>query len=96
MVILVIYDICETNRRNRIVKESKNTGLYRIQKSVFMGEIDSGKLKDLVDFIGKETDGDEDSVYLVPVCNADYRKIIIVGQSFNRELVSGEASAVFF
>ena len=45
MKLLVFYDIVETRNRNNIVYALESYGFYRVQKSVFMGNINENKYK---------------------------------------------------
>ena len=39
MLYWVMYDISDTKVRNKAVKACKNKGLYRVQKSIFLGTL---------------------------------------------------------
>ncbi|AEE94627.1 CRISPR-associated protein, Cas2 [Acidianus hospitalis W1] len=41
MKIIVVYDISDNGKRNKLANELKKFGLYRIQRSAFEGDIDS-------------------------------------------------------
>ena len=45
MLVWFIYDIVSNKKRRDIVKLCKRNGLIRVQKSVFLGNIDETKLK---------------------------------------------------
>lgn len=96
MLVWAIYDISETKIRNRIIKYCKNTGLYRVQKSVFLGDINSNEIDELKvqseEIINPETD----SVYIFPMCEADFKKAILLGQAFDEDLVTDKVRELFF
>jgi len=95
MLVWCIYDISENKARNKIVKFAIKYGLYRVQKSVFLGNITKNDLDELTlqseDIIDEETD----SVYIFPMCEADFKRVILQGQAFDKELVNDEIEALF-
>ena len=40
LLVWVVYDISSNKVRRNAIKACKNVGLYRVQKSVFLGEIE--------------------------------------------------------
>ncbi|NBG87365.1 CRISPR-associated endonuclease Cas2 [Isachenkonia alkalipeptolytica] len=96
MLVWVIYDIVEDKTRNQIAKQCKNNGLYRVQKSVFLGDVDRNDLDDLKLIIEDMIDEEEDSVYVFPMSEGDFKKIGLFGQAFDKEMVSDEIISKFF
>ena len=47
MLYWVMYDISETKIRNKAVKICKNKGLYRVQKSIFLGSLNKNQKDEL-------------------------------------------------
>ena len=92
----VVYDIVNDKIRTKIAKECKKAGLIRVQKSVFLGKLESSRFDELsekcLDLIDEETD----SVYLFPFCQEDFRNIRVHGQGFDKKLVNDEILAMFF
>jgi len=92
----LIYDISDDKTRNRVVKLCKNSGLYRVQKSVFLGNIEKNRLDELhlecEDLISMETD----SLYIFPMCEDDFKKVKTSGNAFDKKLVSDEILSMFF
>ena len=76
MNVWVIYDIAGTKagdkRRRKIIKEIESFGLYRVQKSVFLGNIEKNRIDELVIFSEDLIDKEHDSVYLFPICKEDF------------------------
>jgi CRISPR-associated protein Cas2 len=96
MLVWLIYDIRENKVRNQIVKLCKNAGLYRVQKSVFLGSIEYNRLDELFLQCSEYLDEDIDSLYLFPQCRADFKKVKTAGNAFDRSLVSDEILSLFF
>jgi len=88
MLTWVIYDISKNKTRTKIVKACKGMGLYRVQKSVFLGDLNKNRVDEVavksMDLIDKETD----SVYIFPMCEEDFKKVRLLGQGFDKDLVS--------
>ena len=95
MLVWAIYDIEKNKIRNRIAKLCKQMGLYRVQKSVFLGKVGKSRLDELAleskELINEETD----SVYIFPLCEEDFRKVIVLGLGFDKELVTDEVKNLF-
>ena len=95
-LVWIIYDITVDKSRNKVAKLCKEAGLYRVQKSVFLGTIERNRLDELTmqfeDWINEETD----SVYVFPLCQADFKKVQMLGQAFDKKLVTDEVKALFF
>jgi len=94
-LVWVIYDITEDKIRNRVAKACKDKGLYRVQKSAFLGTINRNQLDELSMFCDEIIDQDTDSVYIFPMCKDDFRRVILLGQAFDRKLVTDEVKALF-
>jgi CRISPR-associated protein Cas2 len=95
MLIWAIYDIRENKVRTKIAKYCKQKGLYRVQKSVFLGEIEKNQLDELKIESEKIIQKENDSVYIFPMCEQDFKKVILLGQAFDRELVTDEIKNLF-
>ena len=96
MLVLAIYDISSTKIRNRIIKFCKNIGLYRVQKSVFLGNIDTNDIDELKVQSEEIINLDTDSVYIFPMCEADFKKSVLLGQAFDEDLVTDKVKELFF
>lgn len=96
MVTWVVYDIVKTSARSKISRACIRSGLYRVQKSVFLGNLNRNDIDELAlqcsELINKEID----SVYIFPMCDDDFRKVKLIGQAFDRKLVSDEILTKFF
>ena len=67
-----------------------------MQRSVFLGDIDKCSLDELSlqskDIINKKTD----SVYIFQMCKTDFKNVILIGQAFDKKLVSDQILEKFF
>ena len=96
MLTWVIYDIRSNKTRNKVIKKCKNTGLYRVQKSVFLGEIEDNEFDELKVELGDYIETDIDSIYIFPMSKAELNKAGLLGQAFDRELITDEIISKFF
>ncbi len=95
MLTWVIYDITSDGRRNKVAKACKNIGLYRVQKSVFLGNLNKNQI-DEIKLISEEImNTDVDSVYIFPMCDDDFKKVKLLGQAFDKKMVNDEVKALF-
>ncbi|MFU8767761.1 MAG: CRISPR-associated endonuclease Cas2 [Candidatus Methanoperedens sp.] len=92
----VVYDITENSIRRKIANLCLDKGLYRVQKSVFLGNLNSNERDSLAVECEDLIDLDVDSVYIFPMDNDSFRKVKLLGQAFDKELVSDEVLTKFF
>lgn len=90
MLTWVVYDITKDRTRSRVAKRCLNFGLYRVQKSVFLGDLAPNRIEEILLFSRELLDLETDSVYIFPMCQVDFAKVRIVGQGFDRQLVADE------
>jgi CRISPR-associated protein Cas2 len=95
MLVWAIYDISKNKIRTKIVKFCKNIGLYRVQKSVFLGNLEPNDIDELKVQSEDIIDPSTDSVYIFPMCEADFKKAVLLGQAFDQELVTDEVRELF-
>lgn len=95
MLVWVIYDITNNKTRNRVAIRCKQAGLYRVQKSVFLGNLNLNEIDELSLQCEEEIDTDTDSVYIFPMCDKDFKKVKLLGQAFDKKLVTDEVKAFF-
>ena len=96
MLVWVVYDIVENKIRKKVSDSCKNIGLYRVQKSVFLGELNANKRDSLALQCEELIDKDVDSVYIFPMDEQSFRQVKLIGQAFNKDLVSDEVITLFF
>lgn len=96
MLVWVIYDITENRARQKVSDHCKNYGLYRVQKSVFLGDLNSNDRDSLGIECEELINTDRDSVYIFPMDDQSFKKVQLIGQAFDKELVSDEIITKFF
>lgn len=88
MLTWVIYDISKDRTRTKIADRCLDFGLQRVQKSVFLGEIPLNRVEEIIQFSRELLDLETDAVYVFPLCRDDFAKVRIIGQGFDKELVT--------
>jgi CRISPR-associated protein Cas2 len=96
LLVWVIYDITENRARQKVSDRCKNYGLYRVQKSVFLGDLNSNDRDSLGIECEELINTDRDSVYIFPMDDQSFKKVQLIGQAFDKELVSDEIITKFF
>ena len=96
LLVWVIYDIVENNIRQKVSTRCKSYGLYRVQKSVFLGDLNSNDRDSLALECEELIDIERDSVYVFPMDEQSFKQVKLIGQAFDKELVSDEVLTKFF
>jgi CRISPR-associated protein Cas2 len=95
MIAWVLYDIQNDKARTKVAKFCKQAGLYRVQKSVFLGTLTAHEKDELELKIGGQLDEEVDSVYIFPMSRNELQQTSLMGQAFSREMVTDEVKALF-
>lgn len=90
MILWVLYDIANDRARTRVARHCKRAGLYRVQYSVFLGEVSADERDTLRLDIEDEIAEEVDKVYLFSLTRKELKQAILLGQAFDRKLVSAE------
>ena len=93
-LVWVIYDISENKTRNLIARACINKGLYRVQKSVFLGTLNKNQIDELKILCTDIIDKKIDSVYIFPMCEDDFKKVKLLGQAFNKNIVTDDVKTL--
>lgn len=95
MIAWVLYDIQNDKARTKVAKVCKQAGLYRVQFSVFLGTVDKN-MKDSLQLQIEELINEEtDSVYIFPMSKNELQETVLLGQAFDKKMVSDEVKALF-
>jgi CRISPR-associated protein Cas2 len=87
VLVWVIYDISDDGVREKVAKKCKGYGLYRVQKSAFLGDLNRNEADSLA-LECEEVIKEADSVFVFPMCDECFKKIKLIGEGFDKELVS--------
>ena len=91
-----MYDIKDNKARTRVAKCCKQAGLYRVQYSVFLGTLTASEKDSLELEIQDQIDEEEDSVYIFPMSKNELQSTTLLGQAFDKDMVTDEVRALFF
>ncbi|UBM60792.1 CRISPR-associated endonuclease Cas2 [Marinilongibacter aquaticus] len=95
MLIWILYDIEKDRQRTRVAKMCKQAGLYRVQFSCFLGTLNKNELDTLNLQIGELIDEEKDKVYIFPMSKNELQQCKLLGQAFDKNLVTDEIRAFF-
>ena len=95
MIVWVIYDIKKDKARNKIAKFCKQAGLYRVQKSVFLGTLEENDKDTLEVQFDDWLDPETDSIYIFPMSKNELKQTVLMGQAFDKKLITDEVKALF-
>ena len=96
MLVWVMYDIADDKIRRKAIKICKNVGLYRVQKSIFLGDIEENDFDEVKLRLEDTVDLKNDSVYVFTMSKKEWNKAGRIGQAFDKELVTDEIISKFF
>lgn len=96
MIVWVMYDIVDDKARSKVAKACKQSGLYRVQYSVFLGKITPNEKDSLSLYIEELIDEQQDSVYIFPMSKDELQQTDLLGQAFDKKFVTDEIHALFF
>jgi len=89
MLTWVVYDISDNKKRFNAANRCKKFGLYRVQKSCFLGELSRNQRDSLVLEL-RETLDQGDSIFVFPTCDNCVKEIELLGEGFDMELVRSQ------
>jgi CRISPR-associated protein Cas2 len=96
MICWVLYDIRKNRPRSKVAKACKKSGLYRVQKSVFLGSMEENEKDTLQLMMNELIDVENDSVYIFPMNKNELKQTALLGQAFDKKLITDEVKALFF
>ena len=96
MLVWVMYDIADDKIRRKAIKICKNVGLYRVQKSIYLGDIEENDFDEVKLRLEDTVDLKNDSVYVFTMSKKELNKAGLIGQAFDKELVTDEIISKFF
>lgn len=95
MITWVLYDIKNDRARSRAAKYCKQAGLYRVQYSTFLGNLDAHQRDTLSLQMENEIDESDDKVYILPMSRDELKQTVLLGKAFDKNYVSDEVKAFF-
>ena len=95
MIVWVLYDIRKDKARTKVAKLCEQSGLYRVQYSVFLGTLEENDKDTLQLQIEDQIDEETDSVYIFPMNKTELRQSALLGQAFDKDLINDEVREMF-
>lgn len=96
MICWVMYDIKKDKSRSRVAKYCEQMGLTRVQYSVFLGTLEPNDKDTLQIQIEEIIDPEKDSVYIFPMSKDELKDTVLLGQAFDKDLVTDNIKEMFF
>lgn len=95
MIVWVLYDIRKDKARTKVAKLCEQSGLYRVQYSVFLGTLEENDKDTLQLQIEEQIDEETDSVYIFPMNKTELRQSALLGQAFDKDLITDQVREMF-
>lgn len=89
------YDVSDNDVREAIIRILKDSGLVRIQKSVFCGKLQGQLKKDVLEKI-RVLVREPDSFFLIMNCSSCFEKFVSIGASPNFTYVDDSNEGLVF
>lgn len=98
MLFFVMYDIESNKVRSYVVKYLQRKGLYRVQKSIFLGKLDATQYNEIREDLTEvqQAYDNNDSILVVPISSDMLNSMKIIGQNINIDLITRNTSTLFF
>lgn len=90
MLTWLVYDISKDKTRTKVAKRCLDYGLYRVQRSVYIGDIPPNRVTEVELLCRDLLDPETDSLFIFPMSRGDYDAVRVVGQGFDKALVADE------
>ena len=98
MLFFVMYDIESNKVRYNVVKYLERMGCFRIQKSIFLGDLGMDKYetikKDLAEV--QALYENHDSIIICPVSSDLLQSMKVIGQHINLDVITHSKNTLFF
>ena len=95
MLTWVIYDISDDRTRTKFAKACQNRGLYRVQRSCFVGSVPSNRVDELAQQ-AEEMIAEDDAVFIFPQTRDNFEQMRMIGITFSKKLIADELTTDFF
>lgn len=95
MICWVLYDIKNDKSRSKVADACEQSGLQRVQYSVFLGRLDDNEKDSLELRIEELINEEHDSVYIFPMSKDELKNTVLLGQAFDKKEVSEDIKSMF-
>ncbi|MCF0201283.1 MAG: CRISPR-associated endonuclease Cas2 [Bacteroidales bacterium] len=98
MTFFVMYDIENNKVRRYVVKYLEKQGCVRVQKSIFLADLDHGKYEQIKSDLAEvqATYENHDSILVVPISTDYLQAMKIIGQNISVDVITHSRNTLFF
>lgn len=98
MLFFVMYDITSNKVRTMVAKYLMKKGCFRIQRSIFLADLNSDKYEQIKIDLAEVQNSYEnnDSILIVPVTESYLNAMKIIGKSLNIDIILNKHNTLFF
>ncbi len=82
-------------QEHRLQKHVRTRGYTGCKNLRFLGTLNKNQIDELKIICEDIINTEEDSVYIFPMCEDDFKKVKLLGQAFDKKLVNDEVKALF-
>ncbi len=97
MICFVMYDIEDNRVRQQIAKYLLRKGCVRVQKSVYLAQLERKTYQEIADALGEiqAMYDNQDSIMLVPISEQELYKMRVIGQQISLDVITGGPNTLF-
>lgn len=98
MLFFVMYDIENNKVRNQVVNYLIRSGCHRIQKSIFLADLEAEKFSQIKEDLVKVQSyyDNHDSILIVPISTDYLQAMKVIGQNINFDIITKNKNTLFF
>lgn len=98
MLFFVMYDIESNKVRRYVVKYLERQGCTRIQKSIFLADLEMSKFNEIKNDLAEvqAVYENNDSILVVPITTEYLRSMKIIGQNIDIDVITHSRNTLFF
>ncbi|BAN89814.1 CRISPR-associated endonuclease Cas2 [Aeropyrum camini] len=89
--VVVVYDISDDGVRLRVARTLESWGLYRIQRSAFVGRMQRARMRDLARLLEGMIDPGTDTVHIIPLPSHEWERTLVLGTPWGERRVASAA-----
>lgn len=98
MLFFVMYDIESNKVRSQVVKYLIKKGCIRVQKSIFLADLDTRVYEEIRNDLAEVQAAyeNQDSILIIPLSTDFLRSMKVIGKSVNLDIITHSKSTLFF
>lgn len=98
MLFFVMYDVESNKVRRYVVKYLERQGCTRIQKSIFLADLEMSKFNEIKNDLAEvqAVYENNDSILVVPITTEYLRSMKIIGQNIDIDVITHSRNTLFF